>query len=323
MNVLLTGGEGFLGINLAMRLRRDGHFVVSLDNRSTSDEVAWRLACEDEPKLLDVERITCDVGNWNDPPPQFGKLLPIKNHPPDLVYHLACPASPKRYAVMPLATLGAAILGAQRLLDQFDCPVVLASTSEIYGEPLDHPQSEWLRAHINPRGPRACYESGKLAMEAIAECYSNAYTVRVFNTMGPFMAPDDGRVVSTFICAALQGKPLPIQGGKQTRTFCYVDDLIDGLVKYGMRAGRDIKDTRVLNLGNDRVEITMEDLASHIQLIHTGATVREHVALPEDDPSRRRPDITLAHKVLGWSPTISLDDGLRRTYAYFKRRLAA
>lgn len=327
MNILVTGAEGFLGINLCIALRRLGHTVISVDNHSTSDEIAWKLACEDEPLLHGVERIFGDMGAWDDPP-LLHTALPIKNHPPDLIYHLACPASPKRYQRMPLETLGTSILGAQRLLDGFACPVVLASTSEIYGEPLDHPQSEWLNAHIAPRGPRACYESGKLAMEAVAECYPTAWTVRIFNTYGPYMHPDDGRVVSAFVCAALRGQPMPVQGGSQTRSFCYVDDLVEGLLEYGQRVDdarykRREPPPRVINLGHPDAELTMTELAVKIWGMVTGETIVPVTALdlPQNDPTRRRPDITLAKAALGWEPVIDLNTGLKMTVDYFKRRL--
>ena len=246
----------------------------------------------------------------------------------DEIYHLACPASPIFYQRDPVQTTKTCVHGSINMLGlakRAGAKILLASTSEVYGDPAEHPQEESYWGHVNPIGPRSCYDEGKRCAETLFFDYYRQHALRVkvariFNTYGPKMLPNDGRVVSSFIVQALQGEPLTIFGdGSQTRSFCYVDDLVDGLILL-METGDDV--TGPINLGNPG-EFTMLELATKvIEMVGNGTAV-EHRPLPEDDPVRRCPDIDQARKVLGWEPTVGLDEGLSRTVEYFRSLLPA
>ncbi len=310
MRILVTGGAGFLGSHLCERLLATGNEVVCLDNYFTGRKKnvqgllanpRFELLRHDvtEPLLLEVDRI----------------------------FHLACPASPIHYQYNPVKTIKTNIMGTINMLGlakRVRGKILFASTSEVYGDPAVHPQPEGYWGNVNPIGIRSCYDEGKRAAETLTMDYHrqnnvNVAIVRIFNTYGPRMLPDDGRVVSNFIVQALRGDPITVYGeGAQTRSFCYVDDLIEGMVRMMNADGF----TGPVNLGNPE-EYTILDLAKKIVAM-TGSRSRiEHKPLPSDDPTQRRPDITLAGERLGWRPAVSVDDGLRRTIAYFRDELAA
>jgi UDP-glucuronate decarboxylase len=304
--VLVTGGAGFIGSHLCERLLSDGYDVLAVDNyySSTKDNIAHLL---DHPRL---EIIRHDV--------TFPLYVEV-----DEIYHLACPASPIHYQRDPVQTTKTAVHGSINMLGlakRTGARILLTSTSEVYGDPLVHPQSEDYWGNVNPIGPRACYDEGKRAAETLFFDYQRQHgldikVVRLFNTYGPRMHPRDGRVVSNFIVSALTGTPLTVYGqGEQTRSFCYIDDLIDGLVAM-MNSSREV--IGPINLGNPG-EFTIAELAEKV-ISMTGATAGiEHLPLPPDDPIRRQPDITRAREQLGWQPTIALDEGLQRTVEYFR-----
>lgn len=308
MRILVTGGAGFLGSNLCERLLNDGHHVICLDNLYTG-ATGNLAACLEN---LRFEFLTHDVQE------------PIRLEV-DAIYHLACPASPPHYQADPIRTMKTSFLGTLNMLElakHLGIPMLLASTSEVYGDPLVHPQREDYWGNVNPIGIRSCYDEGKRAAEALAADFRRFHGVdtriiRIFNTYGPKMNPNDGRVVSNFIVQALQNKPLTIYGdGTQTRSFCYVEDLIEGIVEV-MEAE---ECPGPVNLGNPG-EFTMIELADKV-LALTGRTAGvEFRPLPKDDPARRRPDISRAQSLLGWEPKISLGEGLPRTIEYFKRTL--
>jgi len=293
--VLVTGGAGFIGSHLCDRLLRDGHDVVCLDNFFTGER------SNVDPRVTLLEH---DVSE------PFDAEV-------DAIYNLASPASPIAYQETPVETVRTNVLGAIHVLElakRRGCPVLQASTSEVYGDPDVHPQPESYFGRVNPIGPRACYDEGKRCAETLFFDYHREYDVsikvaRIFNTYGPRMRPDDGRVVSNFVQRARRGEALTIHGdGSQTRSFCYVDDLVDGLVRL-MDTPRNV--TGPVNLGNPE-EIGIGTLAAIVcELVGTGSRV-EHVPALVDDPRRRRPDIFLAQQLLGWTPTTTLRDGLRR-----------
>lgn len=303
---LVAGGAGFLGSNLCARLLNDGWQVVCLDNFQTG-RACNVAALASHPRFTVIRHDVVD---------------PLGDMEVDRIYNLACPASPVHYQADPLKTLRTCVLGAMQLLElarRSGARVLQASTSEVYGDPLEHPQCEGYWGHVNPVGPRSCYDEGKRCAETIFTEYAHHEGVvvkiaRIFNTYGPHMSPDDGRVVSNFIVQALAGQPLTVYGdGTQTRSFCYVDDLIDGLVRL-MESADDV-DTPV-NLGNP-VELTMLEMADMVREL-TGSRVSVvHRALPVDDPTHRCPDISLAQRTLGWSPRVHPIDGVARTVAYF------
>lgn len=309
MRVLVTGGAGFLGSHLCERLVASGCQVVCLDNLSTgsADNVSGLLGRPGFRLLL------ADVVE-----------APLVPDPVDAVLHLASPASPVDYLRMPVATLRAGSAGTLHALEvarQSRARFVLASTSEAYGDPQVHPQTESYWGHVNPVGPRAVYDEAKRFAEAATMAYRRAYGLdtgiaRIFNTFGPRMRPDDGRAIPTFIRQALTGQPLTVTGqGSQTRSICYVDDLVDGLVRllHSPLAGP-------VNLGNPH-EISMLDLARWVRdLVGSSAPVT-HIPRPQDDPAVRRPDITLARAELGWSPRTPVGDALEATIAWFRERL--
>jgi UDP-glucuronate decarboxylase len=306
---LVTGGAGFLGSHLCDRLLADGYDVLCVDNyySSTKDNIAHLIG---NPRF---EVIRHDV--------TFPLYVEV-----DEIYHLACPASPIHYQRDPVQTTKTAVHGSINMLGlakRTGAKILLTSTSEIYGDPLVHPQTEDYWGNVNPIGPRACYDEGKRAAETLFFDYNRQHklkikVVRLFNTYGPRMHPHDGRVVSNFIMSALTNEPITIYGeGQQTRSFCYVDDLIDGLIAM-MSSGDEV--TGPINLGNPG-EFTIAQLAALV-VKHVGTdpgTIR--MPLPPDDPTRRQPDITRAMTILGWEPTIPLEEGLVRTIAHFREKV--
>jgi UDP-glucuronate decarboxylase len=308
--VLVTGGSGFIGSHLCERLLNDGYDVLCVDNyySSTKDNIAHLL---DNPRF---EVIRHDV--------TFPLYVEV-----DEIYHLACPASPVHYQRDPVQTTKTAVHGSINMLGlakRTGAKILLTSTSEVYGDPLIHPQTEDYWGNVNPIGPRACYDEGKRAAETLFFDYHRQHNlkikvVRLFNTYGPRMHPYDGRVVSNFVVSALKGTPLTVYGeGQQTRSFCYVDDLIDGLIAM-MHSGDEV--TGPINLGNPG-EFTIAELADLV-IEQTGTRAGiEYRPLPQDDPVRRQPDITRAKSILGWEPTIALAEGLSRTIEFFRRSLS-
>lgn len=304
--ILVTGGAGFLGSHLCERLTTAGHDVICLDNFFTSQKsnVAHLLA---RPNF---ELIRHDI------------TMPIWLEV-DQIYNLACPAAPGHYQYNPIKTIKTSVLGAINVLGmarRCRARVLQASTSEVYGDPEEHPQRESYRGNVNPIGPRACYDEGKRAAETLFMDYHrmnrlNIRIVRIFNTYGPRMHPFDGRVVSNFIRQALRGENLTIYGdGGQTRSFCYRDDLIEGMIR--MMNGPD-DFIGPVNLGNPH-EFTIRELAELvIELTGTSSKI-VYLPLPQDDPTRRRPDISLAREKLGWEPTAILREGLTQTIAWFR-----
>ena len=305
--ILVTGGAGFLGSHLCERLVAEEHDVICLDNFFTSQKT-------NVAHLLDK--------------PNFELIRHDVTHPiwleVDEVYNLACPASPVHYQFNPIKTTKVSVMGAINVLGmakRTGAKVLQASTSEVYGDPQEHPQKETYRGHVNPIGVRACYDEGKRCAETLFFDYhranhTNVRVVRIFNTYGPRMHPYDGRVVSNFILQALKGEDITLYGdGSQTRSFCYVDDLIDGIVR--MMNGPD-DFAGPVNIGNPH-EFTINQLAETI-IEMTGAPSKLHyLPLPADDPTKRQPDITLAREKLGWEPTVELRDGLAKTIEYFQQ----
>ncbi len=318
--VLVTGAAGFLGSHLVRHHLEAGDFVVGVDNHCSSDPNSRHLK---ELRTYEyfkfVEADICE---------SFEKWEPFVL---DLIYNFACPASPPRYQAIPVLTMMTCTLGTANMLDlahKHGCPLVHASTSEIYGDPEVSPQNESYRGRVNSYGPRACYDEGKRAAEALCFDYHNGYgvdarMVRIFNTYGPNMDPGDGRVVSNFIMQALRNEKMTIYGdGKQGRSFCYVDDLIRGIVALG---ALEKNPGGPINLGNPN-EFTVVDLAHKVATKVQGRSTElipdsqiiETRPLPIDDPTRRCPDITRARKVLGWEPKVQIDEGLDRTIEYFR-----
>lgn len=303
---LVTGGAGFIGSHLCERLLNDGYEVLAVDNyySSTKGNIEHLLS---HPRF---EILRHDV--------TFPLYVEV-----DEIYHLACPASPIHYQRDPVQTTKTAVHGSINMLGlakRTGARILLTSTSEVYGDPLVHPQPEDYWGNVNPIGPRACYDEGKRAAETLFFDYHRQHelpikVVRLFNTYGPRMHPRDGRVVSNFIVSALTGSPLTVYGnGDQTRSFCYVDDLIDGLLTM-MHSPREV--TGPINLGNPG-EFTIAELAEQVLSMTGSQSGIEYLPLPVDDPIRRRPDITRARDILGWQPTIQLKDGLARTIDYFR-----
>jgi len=307
--VLVTGGAGFLGSHLCERLLDDGHEVLCVDNFFTGRRanIAHLLS---QPNF---ELMRHDI--------TFPLYVEV-----DQIYNFACPASPVHYQFDPVQTTKTSVIGAINMLGlakRVRAKFLQASTSEVYGDPEVHPQNEEYWGAVNPIGPRSCYDEGKRCAETLVFDYRRQHrmptkVVRIFNTYGPRMRPDDGRVVSNFIVQALRGEPLTVFGsGEQTRSFCYVDDLIDGVLRM-MRSGDD--ETGPINLGNP-VECSMLDLA-HTVIALTGSRSKiEFRPLPANDPRRRRPDIGLAITRLDWRPQTAFADGLQRTIAYFRASL--
>ncbi|MDD4816809.1 MAG: SDR family oxidoreductase [Victivallaceae bacterium] len=304
--IIVTGGGGFLGSHLCDRLIAGGNDVICVDNFYTGTK-------------RNIEHL------WGNP--AFELIRHDITHPllleADAIYNLACPASPIHYQNNPVATVQTCVVGALNMLGlakRLNVPILQASTSEVYGDPMVHPQTEDYRGNVNCIGPRSCYDEGKRCAETLFFDYHREWkvpikVVRIFNTYGSRMRPDDGRVVSNFIVQALKNRPITIYGsGQQTRSFCYVDDLIDGMVRM-MNTPAEV--TGPVNLGNP-VEFTMLELAGAILEITGSSSKLVFAPLPEDDPIQRRPDISLAEKTLGWSPSTKLRDGLIKTVEYFK-----
>ncbi|MEK7089372.1 MAG: UDP-glucuronic acid decarboxylase family protein [Patescibacteria group bacterium] len=304
--IVVTGGAGFLGSHLAERLLYEGNSVVCIDNLVTGSR-------KNIQRLLSNKRFIFKKHDVRKP-------LHFRKHV-DEIYNLACPASPAYYQRDPIGTFLTSVEGAKNMLEcayKHNAIFLQASTSEIYGDPLQHPQRESYWGNVNPIGVRACYDEGKRGAETLCFDYHRVFgvpvrVVRIFNTYGPRMAVDDGRVVSNFIVQALRGKSITIYGsGAQTRSFQYVDDLIEGMVRM-MASGV----TGPINLGNPK-EFTMLELAEEVLRITGSDSKIVKKKLPEDDPLRRKPDIARAKKVLGWTPKVSLHEGLVRTVKYFK-----
>jgi len=309
MRILITGGAGFLGSHLCDRLIEQGHEIICLDNFFTG-------------RKSNIQHL---VGNPRFELIRHDVIDPFKFEV-DRIYNLACPASPPHYQYNPIKTMKTSVVGAINCLGlakRVKARVFQASTSEVYGDPNVHPQPEAYWGHVNPIGLRSCYDEGKRAAETLFFDYHrengvDIRVIRIFNTYGPRMLPDDGRVVSNFIVQALQGKDLTVYGeGSQTRSFCYVDDLVDGFMRFMEQE----KIVGPMNLGNPG-EFTMIQLAELVLKKVGGKSKITHLPLPSDDPKQRRPDITLAKDTLGWEPKVPLEDGIERTIAYFKGALA-
>jgi len=308
--VLITGGAGFLGSHLCERLLAQGHDVLCVDNLHTGSKHNIRHLLG-HPMF---EFLRHDI--------TFPLYVEV-----DEIYNLACPASPLHYQNDPVQTTKVNVHGSINMLGlakRTGARILQASTSEVYGDPDIHPQREDYSGSVNPIGPRACYDEGKRCAETLFFDYHRQHGVRIkvariFNTFGPRMHPDDGRVVSNFIVAALTGHPLRLQGdGAQTRSFCYVDDLILGLLRL---METDDAFTGPVNLGNC-AEVTIHALAERILALTGSISTLESGPMPPDDPRRRRPDLTLAYDALGYTPTVSLEDGLARTIEYFRALLS-
>ena len=309
--ILVTGGAGFLGSHLCDRLIGDGHEVICVDNffTGTKRNIAHLL---ENPAF---ELVRHDV--------TFPLFVEV-----DEIYNLACPASPVHYQHDPVQTTKTSVHGAINMLGlakRLKVKILQASTSEVYGDPAVHPQTEDYWGHVNPIGPRSCYDEGKRCAETLFFDYHRQHglgikVARIFNTYGPRMHPADGRVVSNFIVQAIRGEPITLYGdGKQTRSFCYVDDLIDGLVRL-MDSADDV--TGPINIGNPN-EFSMIELAQMVTDKVGGASEIAFEPLPADDPRQRQPNITLARDRLGWEPKVPLKDGLDRTIDYFRELLAS
>jgi UDP-glucuronate decarboxylase len=307
LRVLVTGGAGFLGSNLCRKLVEHGHEVIAVDNLFTGS----KNNLLSHIKEGNIEFLRHDV--------TFPLYVEV-----DQIYNFASPASPVHYQRDPVQTIKTAVLGSVNMLGlakRLMIPILQASTSEVYGDPKVHPQTEDYWGNVNPIGPRACYDEGKRAAETLFFDYHRQHKVpiriaRIFNTYGPGMAVADGRVVSNFITQALQGEPLTIFGdGSQTRSFCYVDDLLEGVVAM-MNQGTDL--VGPVNLGNPR-EFTMLELAELVLKLTKSKSAITFHELPADDPRQRRPDISRAKHLLDWEPKVELEDGLARTVAYFQK----
>ena len=308
--VMVTGGAGFLGSHLCERLLRAGNDVLCVDNYFTGrkDNIAHLIG---DPHF---EAMRHDI--------TFPLYVEV-----DEIYNMACPASPVHYQYDPVQTTKTSVIGAINMLGlakRIGAKILQASTSEVYGDPTIHPQTEDYRGNVNPLGPRACYDEGKRCAETLFFDYHRQHrtrikVARIFNTYGPRMHPNDGRVVSNFIVQALQGENITLYGdGSQTRAFCYVDDLVEGLMR--LMATEDAV-TGPMNLGNPH-EITVRELAERVVRLTGAGSALVHRELPADDPVQRCPDIGMAKRLLGWGPTIPLEDGLTRTVGYVRAMMA-
>lgn len=307
MRILITGGAGFIGSHLCERLLGEGHEVLCLDNFFTGRR-------DNIIELLDNPRFELLRHDVTEP-----ILLEV-----DQIYNLACPASPVHYQYNPVKTVKTSVMGAINMLGlakRVRARILQASTSEVYGDPLIHPQQEDYWGNVNPIGPRSCYDEGKRLAETLMTDYHRQNNVdiriaRIFNTYGPRMLEDDGRVVSNFVVQALRGEPLTLYGeGQQTRSFCYVTDLLEGLIR--LMNTDDLHEP--VNLGNPG-EFTIKQLGEEVIKIVGSDAGFKHLPLPQDDPKQRKPDITRAQKLLGWNPTIPLHEGLVKTVEDFRNR---
>ena len=309
MRLMVAGCAGFIGFHLTERLLKEGHEVVGVDDLSTGQ----RRNVDDLAPYPNFQFIEHDIAR------------PLKNDVAcEIVYNLACPASPIDFGPRRLNILAVCSRGVWNLLDlcrRTGARLLHTSTSEVYGNPQEHPQKESYWGHVNPIGPRSCYDEGKRFAEALIVNYVNfrkieARVARIFNTYGPRMRPDDGRVLPNFISQGFAGQPLTVHGdGRQTRSFCYVDDLADGLIRL---ANSEV--TGPVNLGNP-VEITILEFAEEIIRLTGGRSRVEHVERPKDDPDLRRPDITRARELLGWEPRVDRATGLARTVEWFRQNM--
>lgn len=304
--MLVTGGAGFLGSHLCTRLLDDGHDVICLDNFFTGSK-------------RNIEHL---LGN-----PRFELVRHDIVHPlyieADRIFNMACPASPEAYQFNSIKTIKTSTVGMVNILGlakRCKARVLHASTSEVYGDPHVHPQKEDYWGNVNPIGPRSCYDEGKRVAESLCMNYHLAHRlevriVRIFNTYGPRMAPDDGRVISNFIMQAIHGEPITIYGdGKQTRSFCFVSDLVEGLVRFMEQN----ESTGPMNLGNPS-EFSMLELAEKVLQVTGSSSEIVHKELPMDDPKRRCPDISMAKELLGWTPQFNLEQGLKETVNYYRK----
>ncbi|WP_108396157.1 UDP-glucuronic acid decarboxylase family protein [Devosia submarina] len=309
--ILVAGGAGFVGSHLCDQLLQQGHRVICVDNFLTGSAANVR-ALQNHPAFRLIEADICK-------PLDPGEAI-------DQIYNLACPASPPHYQADPIRTMMISVVGTSNLLnlaERHDATFLQASTSEVYGDPEQHPQQEDYWGHVNCTGPRACYDEGKRAAETL--CFDmlrlgrvDARVVRIFNTYGPRMSPSDGRIVSNLIVQALKGEPLTIYGsGEQTRSFCFVSDLVAGLIRL---MNVDPNPGMPVNIGNPG-EFTINELADLVLEMTGSNSAIVHHPLPVDDPQRRRPDISRARAVLGWEPTLSLADGLAMTIPWFAEAL--
>ncbi len=305
--VLITGGAGFLGSHLTEKLLNEGHEVICADSlfTGTKDNIA---SFKDNPYY---EFIRHDITN------------PLQVEV-DEIYNLACPASPIHYQHNPIHTIKTSVMGAINMLElakHLQCKILQASTSEVYGDPTVHPQTEDYWGNVNPIGVRSCYDEGKRCAETLFFDFHrqeniDIRVVRIFNTYGPRMHPEDGRVVSNFIMQALRGDPITIYGdGSQSRSFCYVDDLVNGFVKF-MELD-DSTATGPINLGNPN-EFTIKELAENVIRLTNSKSELVSKPLPKDDPQQRQPEITNTRKLLDWEPNIQLEEGLKKTISYFE-----
>ena len=305
--ILVSGGAGFIGSHLSERLLKEGNRVICVDNLFTGrEENIAHLLAEKNFKFIRHDIIS---------PLELDEKI-------DQVYNLACPASPIHYRENPIRTVKANTIGVINMLGlakKHKARILQASTSEVYGDPLEHPQKETYWGNVNPIGPRACYDEGKRVAETLFFDYHREHgleirVARIFNTYGPKMSPSDGRVVSNFIVQALKGDDLTIYGdGSQTRSFCFVSDLVDGLIK--LMNAENL--TGPINLGNPS-ELTVKDIAEKIITLTNSKSKIVYKELPENDPQKRKPDITLAKTKLGWEPKIPLGEGLEKTVGYFR-----
>jgi len=305
MRIIVTGGAGFIGSHLCKTLLDQGHEVICVDNLYTGT----KRNIEPFLKNSKFQFIEHDITE------------PF-NETADQIYNLACPASPVHYQKDPVFTIKTSVIGTYNMLElahRRKARILQASTSEVYGDPLEHPQKETYWGNVNPIGVRSCYDEGKRAAETLCMDFHRQHKTeiriaRIFNTYGPNMLPNDGRVVSNFIVQAIKGNPITVYGdGSQTRSFCYVTDMVEGLIKL---MNSDI--TGPVNLGNP-TEFTIKQLAEKVIKTTDSKSIVKHQPLPQDDPKQRKPDITRAKSKLGWTPKIELDEGLKLTIDYFKK----
>jgi UDP-glucuronate decarboxylase len=320
MNILIVGGAGFIGTNLARKLLEDGHYVYILDDLSTGRLSNFSLLREEFG--LKVSFWDVDITDF-----EYLKAV-VKSYLPPVhqIYHLACPASPPKYQMDPIKTLDTNYIGTKNMLEiakKSQATILFSSTSEVYGDPLEHPQKESYSGNVDPGCIRSVYDEGKRVAETLVSTYRRKYSLdtriaRIFNTYGPFMDPDDGRVVTNFIKNLLNNEPVLLQMyGEQTRSFCYVDDLVEGLILLMNHNGYSYGP---VNVGNPD-EIKIKNLASLIgKILKLDSVPVEHCPPPPGDPRRRQPDISMM-RAIGWEPKTSLQDGLEKTIEYMKKEL--